>query len=174
MILAFVLPLILILLFCLFWLCLSKCKGGLVFRNNLTVTVIVMIFMAMPFITSISFSVLNCKDIFNDGDKYLIADMSIKCWEGEHAYYAYYIALPIICIWVVLVPLLTLAVLTQNRIALKEAQNITRFGFLYVGLDHDSFYWEILIHFRKVAMISINVYFTSFVARYRVSLNCII
>lgn len=168
MILAFALPVILIVAFTIFWLCWSRCRGGLAFRSNLTVSVIVMVFMAMPSITSISFAVLNCKDIFNDGDKYLIADMSIKCWEGEHAYYAYYIALPIICLWVILIPILVLVVLTQNRIALKESQNITRYGFLYVGLNHEAFYWEILIHFRKVVMISINVYFTSFVAQYRV------
>jgi hypothetical protein len=40
-------------------------------------------------------------------------------------------------------------------------------GFLYTGLNHDAYYWEILLHFRKVAMICINVFLTTFKPLYR-------
>eukprot|EP00347_Sterkiella_histriomuscorum_P014593 403360292 len=139
-----------------------------------SVTSIILIFMAMPSITTISFSVLNCQEIFNDGDKYFVSDLNIKCWEGLHNQYAKFVGIPIIVIWVVGLPIITLATLIKNRIALKESQNITKYGFLYVGLNHESFYWEILIHFRKIAMISINVFFRSFKPQYRALIGFII
>jgi len=44
-----------------------------------------------------------------------------------------------------------------------------RYGFIYNGLKPNAFYLEILLHFRKVLLISINVFFASFKPIYRVS-----
>ena len=46
---------------------------------------------------------------------------------------------------------------------------MARLGFLYTGLNHNAYYWEILLHFRKVLMICINVFLTTFKPLYRVS-----
>eukprot|EP00347_Sterkiella_histriomuscorum_P008676 403344182 len=171
---AIILPLVAILIFALFWFMWSKWKGGVNFKNNLIVSTIILIFLAMPSITSHSFSILNCQDIFNDGDRYMNSDLSIKCWEGDHIYYALLIGIPIIVIWVIGMPLLSLFILIKHKIALKESCNISKYGFLYVGLCHESFYWEILIHFRKIAMISINIFFMSFKPQYRALIGFII
>jgi len=36
-----------------------------------------------------------------------------------------------------------------------------------LGLKDHAFYWEIMLHFRKILIISINVFFTTFVSLYR-------
>jgi hypothetical protein len=124
--------------------------------------------MSLPPITSMTFGIYNCVEIFNDGDTYLAQDMSLQCWDGEHNYYAKSFGIPIIIIWIVALPVAALVILFLRRKTLGEQDNLKRYGFLYVGLNHSAFYWEILLHFRKVLMISINVFFTTFKPLYRV------
>lgn len=76
--------------------------------------------------------------------------------------------MPIILIWVVGFPLMGLAILYHYRDRLADDIIIARFGFLYTGLNHKAFYWEIFLHFRKVFMICINVFLTTFKPLYRV------
>lgn len=132
-------------------------------------SVIIVIFICLPPITSITFSIFNCISIFNDGDTYLALDMDIQCWQDSHQYYANSFGIPIIIIWVIGFPVLALGILTYKRLRLNDTENLQRYGFLYVGLNPSAFYWEILLHFRKVLLISINVFFTTFKPLYRVS-----
>jgi hypothetical protein len=132
-------------------------------------SIIISVFCFLPTITSITFAIFNCVDIFNDGDKYLAVDLDIKCWEGEHDYYAKRFGIPIMLIWVMGAPLLALFILFRKRKVLMEKDNLKRYGFIYTGLRPSAFYLEILLHFRKVLLISINVFFTNFKSLYRVS-----
>ena len=129
---------------------------------------IIIIFISLPSITNLTFSIFNCIDIFNDGDTYLAEDMSIKCWDGTHGYYAKSFGIPIILVWVIGFPTIAFFILLFNKKRLSGVESLRRYGFLYVGLNHKAFYWEILLHFRKVLMISINVFFTTFQPLYRV------
>jgi hypothetical protein len=76
--------------------------------------------------------------------------------------------IPIITIWIVGLPILAWFVMFRKRNHLADEENIARYGFLYTGLNHQAFYWEILLHFRKVLMICINVFMTTFKPLYRV------
>jgi hypothetical protein len=76
--------------------------------------------------------------------------------------------IPIITIWIVGLPILAWFVMFRKRHHLSDEENIARYGFLYTGLNHQAFYWEILLHFRKVLMICINVFMTTFKPLYRV------
>lgn len=60
-------------------------------------------------------------------------------------------------------------ILLKNRKRLNEHDFKCKFGFIYLGLKDYAFYWEIMLHFRKILIISINVFFTTFVSLYRVS-----
>ena len=137
--------------------------------TNLIKSIIIIIFISLPPITSITFAIYNCVEIFNDGDSYLALDMDIQCWEDNHSYYAKSFGIPIIVIWVIGLPTLALAILFTKRKQLQEQETMVRYGFLYIGLNPNAFYWEILLHFRKVLLISINVFFTTFKPLYRVS-----
>lgn len=47
-------------------------------------SVIILIFMTLPSVTTITFAIYNCVDVFGDGDTYLAVDMSLQCWAGDH------------------------------------------------------------------------------------------
>lgn len=123
--------------------------------------------MTLPAITTITFTIYNCIDVFQDGDTFLAVDMSLQCWTGSHDYYSKHYGAPIIAIWILFMPLLALYVLYRNRNQLSNETIMARLGFLYTGLNHNAYYWEILLHFRKVAMICINVFLTTFKPLYR-------
>jgi hypothetical protein len=136
--------------------------------SKLTMSIIILIFMTLPTVTSITFAIYNCVDVFNDGSTYLALDVSLQCWTGDHNFYAQNLGIPIIIIWIVGLPLVAWFILFRKRQNLSDDENIARYGFLYTGLNHQAFYWEILLHFRKVLMICINVFMTTFKPLYRV------
>lgn len=82
MILACILPVGLVFFFSVLWLLLGLLLIRVNSLKNLIVTVIVLVFITLPSITSITFGIYNCIDIFGDGDTYLAADMSVACWTG--------------------------------------------------------------------------------------------
>jgi len=132
-------------------------------------SVIILIFMTLPAVTTITFAIYNCVDVFSDGNTYLALDVSLECWTGNHNFYAKNLGIPIISLWIVGLPIVAWFILFRKRNQLSDEGNIARYGFLYTGLSHNAFYWEILLHFRKVLMICINVFMTTFKPLYRVS-----
>ena len=59
-------------------------------------------------------------------------------------------------------PLLAYYVLFKNRHRLDEDELKRPYGFLYLGYKYDKFYWEFIILYRKIAMIFISVFMSSF------------
>eukprot|EP00347_Sterkiella_histriomuscorum_P014519 403360570 len=167
MVIACVFPIIAIAVTFVFWTLWKLIRSASNFVTNLVTSLIIIIFICLPSITSITFAIFNCVEIFNDGESFLALDMSIQCWHDEHSYYAKSFGIPIIIIWVMGLPSLALFFLYRKRQNLQDIANLKRYGFLYLGLKEKSFYWEILLHFRKVFLICINVFFTTFKPLYR-------
>lgn len=168
MILACLFPLLCIAIVAVFWFIYERFRKN---NKNLTkfiTSVIILIFMTLPQVTTITFAIYNCIDVFADGRSFLAIDMSLQCWAGDHQFYSNRFGVPIIIIWILGLPVSALIILYRKRKALSEDQNMARYGFLYTGLNHTCFYWEILLHFRKVLMICINVFLTTFKPLYRV------
>lgn len=168
MVMACVFPFVGILLVAVFWWLLYYFYKTPKVMSKLTMSIIILIFMTLPTVTSITFAIYNCVDVFNDGSTYLALDVSLQCWTGDHNFYAQNLGIPIIIIWIVGLPLVAWFILFRKRQNLSDDENIARYGFLYTGLNHQAFYWEILLHFRKVLMICINVFMTTFKPLYRV------
>ena len=72
------------------------------------------------------------------------------------------LGLPIIIVWVIGCPLLVAVVLFRNRHSLYESHVQKYFLMLYQGLREKVFYWEIVNTLRKVSMIAINVFLSTF------------
>jgi hypothetical protein len=98
--------------------------------------VIILIFMTLPAVTTITFAIYNCVDVFSDGNSYLALDVNLQCWTGDHNFYAKNIGIPIIVIWIVGLPMIALFIMFRQRKQLAEENNIARYGFLYAGLNH--------------------------------------
>lgn len=88
------------------------------------VSIIVFIFVSINPLTSLVFQLFNCKDIFNDGTKYLVIDNSVQCWTGDHALYSKGTGVPILLIWVIGLPFIALVSMIKRRTQLGEARNI--------------------------------------------------
>lgn len=77
MIIACMFPLICIVAAILFWSIVRVFRRNSEAMTKLVTSIIIIIFIALPTITSITFSIYNCIEIFNDGDTYLAIDMDI-------------------------------------------------------------------------------------------------
>ena len=137
------------------------------FKRNFIVCFIVLMFVVLPPITSITFSIYNCINVYDDGSKYLAIDVNNECWTGDHKFYALNIGVPSIACWIVGLPLIAFIVLFKKRKGLMDPVQVNTWGFLYMGLKSNKFYWEILLHFRKVAMTCINAFFTTYSPMYK-------
>lgn len=120
MIIACLFPIICIAVVLLFWMVIKLFRPRSQAMTNLITSIIIVIFISLPPITSITFAIYNCSEIFNDGDTFLALDMDIQCWEGDHSYYTTSFGIPIVVIWVIGLPLLALAILFTKRKHLHE------------------------------------------------------
>lgn len=167
MVLAIIFPAICIILITAFWVIVGYFRKNTQTATRLIMSITILIFMTLPAVTTITFAIYNCVDVFSDGNTYLALDVSLECWTGNHNFYASNIGIPIILLWIVGLPIIALIIMYCQRKSLADENNIARYGFLYTGLNHNAFYWEILLHFRKVIMICINVFLTTFKPLYR-------
>jgi hypothetical protein len=167
MVLAILFPALCIFIISLFWGILGYFRKDVQSMTRFIMSITILIFMTLPAVTTITFAIYNCVDVFEDGKTYLALDVSLECWNGSHNFYARNFGIPIIIIWIVGLPLFALYIMCRQRKQLAEESNVARYGFLYTGLNHSAFYWEILLHFRKVVMICINVFLTTFKPLYR-------
>jgi hypothetical protein len=87
------------------------------------------------------------------GSLWLLHDMRIACWVGEHNSYAFGAALPAILIWCLVTPLVFLALLYRQRKHLNDPVNIRRIGFLYSGYHPRFYFWEFVVVLRKSVMV---------------------
>jgi len=72
-----------------------------------------------------------------------------------------------IIIWVIGSPTFAFYILYKNRNRLNEHKFQKYMIVLYQGLKDDKFYWELLNIVRKVAIVAINVFLSTFSAFYK-------
>ena len=71
------------------------------------------------------------------------------------------LALPSIIVWGLGIPFFAFTLLTRERETLDKLATKEKFGFLYNGYKKDFYYWEIVIMYRKIAIIFIAVFISS-------------
>ena len=169
MISAALLPLIMILFFSLGWLliyCLKR--NGAILKRGLIVTTIVILFLVHPTLMELNFSMFNCYplDILTDREieakSYLVRDFNIECWESKHLFSSLSIGIPMFSIWIFGAPLFGFIILYRNKDNLDSSHMLMRYRMLYNGLKSEVFYWEFVNTFRKMWIICVNVFFSTF------------
>jgi hypothetical protein len=93
---------------------------------------------------------------------YLNEDLDQPCWDMSHLTAVTMIGLPTMIIWVVGMPLFIFIVLEAHR---KEKHNDKirfRYGMLMEGYEDEYFYWESVIASRKMMVIGVSVFMSSF------------
>jgi hypothetical protein len=140
----------------LFWW-INKCIKKTEFQSGKAIaTLVISLFTIHPNIVQMMFNDYNCKDI--DGDLFVYTDMSIKCWSGPHTFWSYTVAAPSIVVWGLGIPFFALVLMYRDRNRLDQVETKEKFGFLYNGYTQALFFWEIVIMYRKIAMIFISVF----------------
>lgn len=81
----------------------------------------------------------------------------IQCYNGPHYFWAYGVALPGIIVWGIGIPVFAYVLLRSVRHRLKKLEVKEMYGFLYNGYKREFYYWEVVIMFRKIAMVVISV-----------------
>ena len=121
--------LILILLVWGLWVCFRKTEPG-TFKRNSIVSIIVVIFLAHPSLTSTAFSMLNCYEI-EPGEQWLQADLEIMCWNSTHKKWFFAVGLPMLIVWVIGTPVVSLIHLIKNRQKLNDELFFSRYRMIY-------------------------------------------
>lgn len=123
-------------------------------------SLVVMLFLIHPNIVLQMFEDLRCVDV--DGESRLHDDLEILCWCKAHTQVTFYIALPSLLVWGLGIPFFGFIALTRARKSLDIIQIREKWGFLFSGLKKESYYWEIVIMYRKMLIIFISIYVTQF------------
>lgn len=86
--------------------------------------------------------------------------MSEECWTGDHLKYTSFISLPGLIVWGIGLPAIAIVMLRRHylRAELHEVRTLSVYGFLYNGYKMSHYYWEIIIMYRKVLIVFVNVF----------------
>ena len=126
-------------------------------KSKIIGSITIQIFFFMASIIKFNFSMFNCMKI-NESGNFLIENMLIKCWEGDHNYYLKTVVIPGIIFWCFSIPVLLILILQKNQAKLKQTDQLLKYGFLHKGFKNKFYYWEFMILFRKIAIISCAVF----------------
>lgn len=140
-------------------------------NNNTLCSLVIALWVFYPDICTYVFRSFVCYEV--EGEKYLLADMTMVCWEGQHLTYTFGVALPAMIFLVVGIPAFFFKVLKANDDLIKKITKLCqeqdremtrlekeelrdkkmRYGFLYNGYKSDYQMWEINILGRKGGVI---------------------
>lgn len=84
--------------------------------------------------------------------------MTIECYHAAHSFWSFAVAMPSIIVWGLGIPFFAYVMMFRARKELDTVATKEKFGFLYAGYQQQYFYWEIVIMYRKIAMIFISVF----------------
>mmetsp|Transcript_6815 Transcript_6815/g.12317 ORF Transcript_6815/g.12317 Transcript_6815/m.12317 type:complete len:2246 (-) Transcript_6815:168-6905(-) len=144
------LPIAVLIAATVFWGSIALCKKNIKYMQlHFVSTLIVLMFMLLPTITTSSFNLFSCRELLPD-EYWLNAQLDVRCWDEKHAKYVTNLGIPCIILWVFGAPLLVFFFMTRNKKQLGFLTNLFRFGFLWKGYRPETFYWEFVIIIRKV------------------------
>eukprot|EP00949_MAST-11_sp_MAST-11-sp1_P001911 g1911.t1 len=113
------------------------------------------IFLLYPGVCARVFAALKCLTI--DGTSYLVADMSVKCWEGRHLMTSYG-AFAALGGYVFGIPMLSFILLSRNKAHLHDIHSPMhaavrrRYGSLYEQFEPRWYWWESMEMIRKMLL----------------------
>ncbi|OMJ77444.1 hypothetical protein SteCoe_22963 [Stentor coeruleus] len=128
-------------------------------KNHFVGSVVIIVFLLHTIIIRVSLAPFSCKKIEND--YWLNDDLSIKCWTGMHKVYTLSLALPGLIIWCIFVPFTAIFFTFKNKMKFEQLEIKQRYGYIIAGYNYERFYWEFVIMYRKVFVISASLFFGS-------------
>mmetsp|Transcript_30154 Transcript_30154/g.29453 ORF Transcript_30154/g.29453 Transcript_30154/m.29453 type:complete len:201 (+) Transcript_30154:370-972(+) len=138
------------------FICLFSRNFG-IWNSRSISSIVITLFLVHPDIVQAMFSIFNCYNV--DGDYRIYENLDVLCQGSTYRLFSLAVALPGIVIWAFGIPFFVYLLMLRvkkflNTVAVKE-----KFGFLYRGFKKQFFYWEIVIMYRKIILIVIQIFF---------------
>ena len=121
-------------------------------KRNLVISAISIIFLLHPKLTEKSINTFRWIQI-DEGERVARFDTQLQCYSSTHIKYCMFIALPILLVWVIAMPLISIILLFRSRKEGKDNKIKQYFLILYQGLTPESFYWEFVNTLRKTLVL---------------------
>ncbi|EAR87783.2 WD domain, G-beta repeat protein (macronuclear) [Tetrahymena thermophila SB210] len=96
---------------------------------------------------------MSCREI--DQQKYILSDISFKCYTQIHKKFIGFILMPGLLIWGFVIPFFILFKLNKNKDKLDHAKIRLIYGFLYQDYKAKNFYWEFVKSYMKIVIVCI-------------------
>jgi hypothetical protein len=156
------LPIVVLVLAVIVWFALKRLKKTEYAGSKCVMTFIVLLFLIHPNLVKRNFSMFDCVEV-EDGEYWLQAELSIRCWEGAHKFAVLSVSVPSIIVWCVGSPFVCLLLLVRQRRRLESLETKLKYGFLYNGFTPKAYYWEFVIMYRKIFIICCSVFLSEVV-----------
>jgi hypothetical protein len=152
------LPLVLFFLALITWIGICAIEQNWKYmKREFFTTIVVLFFLFYPNIVRALFSIFSCKFISDHG-WFISSNLIVQCYTSSYLKFSLLIGLSGIILWALGVPTLVLVLLIKRRNQLSRDTNRVIFGFLYNGYKRSRFFWEIVIAYRKIAIICATVF----------------
>ena len=102
-----------------------------------------------------------CRSICDDTTTFLRADLDVPCGTGTHIQYALGLGLPMLCLYVVGLPLAAfLRVRNMHKTAVMDLEEEKIYGMFYTAFRPETWWWEGTVAARKIVIALIGVFGT--------------
>jgi len=128
------------------------------YKDYMILSIVMLTFLLYPKLVKLTLSMLRCPKIGHQ--PYLMASLQEPCFQGRHWQHVLMITIPQIVLYVIGLPVAATIHLLRNKENLHHRQFYTRYGLLYLGYRDERAWWELVVAFRKVAVVSVGTFGT--------------
>ena len=126
------------------------------YKNYTILSCVLMLFLCYPTLVEVTLTMLKCVQV--GPKRYLMASLEETCFEGRHATYVTLLTVPQLLLVVIGLPVLAGLTIIRNGEHYERYDFRMRYGLLYLGYREERAWWEIVIAFRKVAIVMISTF----------------
>ncbi|EAR89944.2 transmembrane protein, putative (macronuclear) [Tetrahymena thermophila SB210] len=116
-----------------------------------------LIIYVQPDLVSQVISLLSCRKIGDE--EYILGNVSYMCHNEQHNKYSYFFLIPVLFLWIFLIPFILWLLLWRKVKSLDTLQVKLKYGFLYK--EYQRWYWEFVKMAEKIAIILVLNFFYS-------------
>ncbi|KAL4430508.1 hypothetical protein ABPG74_005433 [Tetrahymena malaccensis] len=156
-------PFIYILSLIVIYLFINPFLRGFQFSKSKVISIVVFVFWFLkPSVVYTLIKGISCVNF--DGQKYIQLDYTYECYTETHIKFLYYLLIPSLIFYIIIVPGIILKKISSNKNNLDYATVRQRYGYIYQDYRKAGFYWEfirfivqlIIIFYQNLEIISSN------------------
>eukprot|EP01017_Pseudomicrothorax_dubius_P029438 TRINITY_DN3570_c0_g4_i1.p1 TRINITY_DN3570_c0_g4~~TRINITY_DN3570_c0_g4_i1.p1 ORF type:complete len:847 (+),score=213.39 TRINITY_DN3570_c0_g4_i1:3-2543(+) len=127
-------------------------------------SITILIFFMHPEIIFQAMSLFQCTNVGDDDHPYLVLSEAyqVECWTPSHIKWLLYLGLPSLIFWGLGIPLFVYRLLRVYREEIDSEEVLEKFSFIVKGYRKETYYWEVVVTYRKIFLIFISVMMTNY------------